>query len=54
MTPITVDAEELIMALEYHGYDAKYIFDFHDEAFLQLAKDWLMEHQIEATLKVRE
>ena len=27
MTPITVDAEELIMALEYHGYDAKYVFD---------------------------
>ncbi|MCI0555051.1 MAG: UPF0158 family protein [Anaerolineae bacterium] len=148
MTPITVDAEELIMALEYHGYDAKYVFDretgevifmpdegivgdvideelseaieegggtryidvepvsssegwhvmrdfivtinderianrlyhaiesrspfrrfkdellnypelreawfrFHDEAFVQLAKDWLMENQIEATLKMR-
>ena len=27
MSPLTVDAEELIMALEYHGYDAKYVFD---------------------------
>ena len=148
MTPITVDAEELIMALEYHGYDAKYVFDretgeviflpdeeivgdvmdgelseavekgqgmryiviepisssdgwdvmrdfietigdkrianclyraiegrspfrrfkdellnyaslreawlrFHDKAFVQLAKDWLSDHQFEATLKVR-
>lgn len=150
MTPMTVDAEDLIMALEYQGYDARYIFDretgevifmpdvaivgddvmdeelseaveegwgtryiavdpvpswegwnvmrdfietindekianrlyraiegrspfrrfkdellnypelreawfrFHDEAFIQLAKDWLRDHQIEATLKVRK
>jgi len=27
MTQITVNAEELITALEYHGYEAKYVFD---------------------------
>jgi len=148
MPPITIDAEDLIMALEYHGHDAKYIFDretgdvifipdedivsdvmdeellaaieegwgtryiaiepvsssegwevmqgfietirderiaerlhraiegtspfrrfkdellnspelreawfrFHDEAFIELAKGWLAENKIEATLKVR-
>ena len=27
MSSIAVDADELITALEYHGYDAKYVFD---------------------------
>ncbi len=72
MTPITVDAEEVIMALEYHGYDAKYVFDretnellnytelreawfrFHNAAFLELTKEWLIENEIEATLKTRD
>ena len=29
-------------------------FHFHDEAFLEIAKEWLIENEIEATLKVRE
>jgi len=69
MPPLTVDAEDLIMALEYHGFDAKYVFDREtgevifmpdpdvvcddviDEAFLEIAKEWLAENEIEATLK---
>ena len=53
MSPITLDAEELIMALEYLDLREAW-FRFHNEAFIQLAKVWLMEHQIEATLKMRE
>lgn len=29
MTHILIDADDLIMALEYHGYEAEYFLDLH-------------------------
>jgi hypothetical protein len=52
MSPLLIDAEELIMALEYHGYESQYFLDLQTGEVLFLADEAYVGPNAEVEMQI--